>query len=64
MPMTDTVGHMTSVRHYHRVLSEEATAWIALGWQEYGRDYPPSLSQDVVLIEWCGDGEPKLPQET
>ena len=49
--------------HLMRVLESEAVDWELLGWSEHTRDYPPSLSEAVVILTWDGDGNPPIPCE-
>lgn len=44
--------------YLHRVLPEDAPAWIALGWFEVARSHVTSLMRDQVVIRWNGTDPP------
>lgn len=52
------------VWHYARCLESNLDEHHEAGWLEWGREIIPSLPSDpIVLLEWQGKGEPKLPDD-
>jgi len=50
-----------TVRYFKPVLEPDAHRYLALGWQPVARDSKPSLSCDVIVMEWNGDN-PREPR--
>ena len=52
------------VRHFARTLECDLPAHEEAGWLEWGRELIPSIPHEpIVMLEWQGKGEPKLPDD-
>lgn len=48
-------------RYFHSILESALESYLDLGWGEVARDHRPSVDEAIVLIEWVGCGEPRMP---
>ena len=60
--MIHLIDHKHRVSYHLGVLASRVPEFIALGWEAGTRERRPSVGEEIVLMQWIGDGKPPMPE--